>query len=89
LTNEESESKQKRLLYIIIGIISVVSLIIIFIIVINVQYRKKESSIDSKLTIEKSLSRLKNESEDIQSNDSFESHLSAESTAQKSEESHR
>ncbi|CAF2913554.1 unnamed protein product [Rotaria sp. Silwood2] len=87
LTNEESGLKNKRLLFIIIGIIGIVMVIIIFIIIINIKQKKKNPSKDLKSNNKKSSSSSKinkKNIEDLQSNDSFDSDLTAESTTQKS-----
>ncbi|CAF3655125.1 unnamed protein product [Rotaria sordida] len=80
LTNGESVLKNKRFLFIIIGIIGIV------------MQKKKKSSKDLKSIEKKSLSSSKinkKHMEDLQSNDSFDSNLTAESTAQKTLKSKR
>ncbi|CAF0974174.1 unnamed protein product [Rotaria sordida] len=92
LTNGESILKNKRFLFIIIGIIGIVMVMIIFIIIINIKQKKKKSSKDLKSIEKKSLSSSKinkKHTEDLQSNDSFDSNLTAESTTQKTLKSKR
>ncbi|CAF1529081.1 unnamed protein product [Rotaria sp. Silwood1] len=87
VTNEESGLKNKQFLFIIIGIIGIVLLITLLIIIINIKQKKQKSSKNLKSTRKKSLSDSKIDKknlEDLQSNDSFDSDLTAESTTQKS-----
>ncbi len=92
LTSDQPEVKQNGSLYIIIGILVIIILILIFMFIIYIQCKKKQPSIKLKLDNNESLSRFKTKkkyTEDIHSNGSSESHLSAETSTLKSEESHR
>ncbi|CAF3526397.1 unnamed protein product [Adineta steineri] len=88
LTNVHSEIKQNGSLFIILGLLGILTIISIFIFIIYTHHKKKESSIDLKSNTKQSLSHSKMDQihvEDLQSNDSSESHFTVETATQESD----
>ncbi|CAF0988874.1 unnamed protein product [Adineta steineri] len=88
LTNVHSEIKQNGSLFIILGILGILTIISILIFIIYIHHKKKESSIDLKSNTKQSLSHSKMDQihvEDLQSNDSSESHFTVETATQESD----
>ncbi|CAF1564882.1 unnamed protein product, partial [Adineta steineri] len=88
LTNVHSEIKQNGSLFLILGLLGILTIISILIFIIYIHHKKKESSIDLKSNTKQSLSHSKMDQihvEDLQSNDSSESHFTVETATQESD----